>query len=104
MPTAVERTAAAAGRTIVFSGLTVAVALAGLVVFPDPFLRSIGLAGSAVVLADMLAALTLLPALLSRFGGRISPRRGSAPAAGSSRASPVAYSDGPWSSWPSPSA
>jgi putative drug exporter of the RND superfamily len=75
VPTAVERTAATAGRTIVFSGLTVAVVLAGLVVFPDPFLRSIGLAGSAVVLVDMLAALTLLPALLSRFGGRISPAR-----------------------------
>ncbi|KAB2342653.1 MMPL family transporter [Actinomadura rudentiformis] len=72
---AVARTTATAGRTIVFSGLTVMVAFAGLMVFPDPFLRSMGMAGGAVVLADMLAALTLLPALLSRFGHRISPAR-----------------------------
>lgn len=72
---AVLRTSATAGRTVVFSGLTVAVALAGLVVFNDPFLRSMGLAGSAVVLADMAAALTLLPALLARFGHRISPSK-----------------------------
>ncbi|SDU34313.1 MMPL family transporter [Jiangella alkaliphila] len=72
---AVLRTSATAGRTVVFSGLTVAVALAGLVVFNDPFLRSMGLAGSAVVLADMAAALTLLPALLAKFGHRISPSR-----------------------------
>ncbi|MBC6462560.1 MMPL family transporter [Actinomadura sp. HBU206391] len=73
--TAVTRTTATAGRTVMFSGLTVAVALAGLVVFPDPFLRSMGLAGSAVVLVDMVAALTLLPALLTRFGHRISPAK-----------------------------
>ncbi|WP_067491236.1 MMPL family transporter [Actinomadura hibisca] len=72
---AVARTCATAGRTVVFSGLTVAVALAGLVVFPDPFLRSMGLAGAAVVLADMAAALTLLPALLRRSGHRISPAK-----------------------------
>ncbi|MFI0445343.1 MMPL family transporter [Actinomadura sp. 6N118] len=72
---AVARTMATAGRTIVFSGLTVMVAFAGLMVFPDPFLRSMGMAGGAVVLADMLAALTLLPALLSRFGHRISPAK-----------------------------
>ncbi|GLZ05547.1 putative membrane protein [Actinomadura sp. NBRC 104412] len=73
--TAVARTSATAGRTVAFSGLTVMVALAGLVVFPDPFLRSMGLAGAAVVAVDMLVALTLLPALLSRFGHRIRPRR-----------------------------
>ncbi|SDT68247.1 MMPL family transporter [Jiangella sp. DSM 45060] len=72
---AVLRTSATAGRTVVFSGLTVAVALAGLVVFNDPFLRSMGLAGSAIVLADMAAALTLLPALLAKFGHRVSPAR-----------------------------
>nr|MDT0657849.1 MMPL family transporter [Micromonospora sp. DSM 115978] len=71
---AAVRAAATAGRTVWFSGLTVAVALAGLAVFPDPFLRSLGLAGMAVVLVDMLAALTLLPALLALFGRRIRPR------------------------------
>ncbi|MFG2000272.1 MMPL family transporter [Spirillospora sp. NPDC048911] len=72
---AVARTTATAGRTIVFSGLTVMVAFAALLVFPDPFLRSMGMAGGAVVLADMAAALTLLPALLARFGHRISPAK-----------------------------
>ncbi|MEJ3744216.1 MMPL family transporter [Actinomycetes bacterium KLBMP 9797] len=76
---AVTRTAASAGRTVLFAGLTVAVALAGLIVFPDPFLRSMGLAGMAVVVVDMLAALTLLPALLRLFGRRIKPAK---PAAG----------------------
>jgi RND superfamily putative drug exporter len=72
---ALTRTAATAGRTVLFTGLTVAVSLAGLLVFPDPFLRSMGFAGAAVVAVDMLAALTLLPALLSLFGRRISPAR-----------------------------
>jgi RND superfamily putative drug exporter len=75
VPAAVAATAATAGRTVMFSGLTVAVALAGLVVFPDTFLRSMGLAGAAVVLVDMLAALTLLPALLALLGRRISPAK-----------------------------
>jgi RND superfamily putative drug exporter len=72
---AATRTAASAGRTVLFAGLTVALALAGLVVFSDPFLRSMGLAGVAVVLVDMLAALTLLPALLVLVGRRISPAK-----------------------------
>ncbi|MEV8427549.1 MMPL family transporter [Streptomyces chartreusis] len=72
---AVERTVAAAGRTVLFSGLTVAVSLTGLLVFPSVFLRSMGLAVAAVVVVDMLAALTLLPALLARFGGRIAPAK-----------------------------
>jgi RND superfamily putative drug exporter len=72
---AVHRTVASAGRTVLFSGLTVAVSLTGLLVFPSPFLRSMGLAVAAVVVVDMLAAITLLPALLVRFGARIAPVR-----------------------------
>ncbi|MEV6946510.1 MMPL family transporter [Streptomyces sp. NPDC051172] len=72
---AVHRTVAAAGRTVLFSGLTVAVCLAGLLVFPSVFLRSMGLAVAAVVAIDMLAALTLLPALLARFGAKIAPAK-----------------------------
>jgi len=72
---AVHRTVGAAGRTVLFSGLTVAVSLTGLLVFPSVFLRSMGLAVAAVVVIDMLAALTLLPALLARFGGRIAPAK-----------------------------
>ncbi|WP_194915558.1 MMPL family transporter [Catenulispora rubra] len=69
----VRRTVSAAGRTVFFSGLTVAVSLVGLVVYPAPFLRSMGLAATAVVAVDMLAAVTLLPALLAKFGHRIKP-------------------------------
>ena len=69
----VRRTVSAAGRTVFFSGLTVAVSLVGLVVYPAPFLRSMGLAATAVVAVDMLAAVTLLPALLAKYGHRIKP-------------------------------
>ncbi|AZP21514.1 MMPL family transporter [Streptomyces aquilus] len=72
---AVHRTVAAAGRTVLFSGLTVAVSLTGLLVFPSVFLRSMGLAVAAVVVVDMLAAVTLLPALLARFGRKIPPAK-----------------------------
>jgi RND superfamily putative drug exporter len=75
VPSAVARTMATAGRTVMFSGLTVAAALLGLTVFPDPFLRSMGLAGAAVVVVDMVAALTLLPALLRLVGRRIKPAK-----------------------------
>ena len=70
---ALERTLATAGRTVLFSGLTVAACLAGLLVFADTFLRSMGAAGLAVVLLAMLSALTLLPALLALFGRRVKP-------------------------------
>jgi len=73
LPAAVEEAAATAGRTVVFSGLTVAASLAGLLVFEDPFLRSMAYGGGAVVLIDMLAAVTLLPALLAMWGHRIRP-------------------------------
>ncbi|MDI2127768.1 MMPL family transporter [Yinghuangia seranimata] len=73
---AVRRTTATAGRTVLVSGLTVSAGLAGLLVFPDPFLRGIGMAGAAVVAIDMVAALTLLPALLRLFGHRIPLPRG----------------------------
>jgi RND superfamily putative drug exporter len=57
--------------------MTVAASLAGLLAFPDDFLRSMGLAGLAVVLLAMAATLTLLPALLSLVGHRIRPARAS---------------------------
>ena len=68
---AVANTVATAGRTVFFSGLTVAVCAAGLTVFDNTFLRSIGLAAACSVAVDLLASLTLLPALLTVFGGRI---------------------------------
>ena len=75
LPAAIEATAATAGRTVVFSGLTVAASLAGLLVFADPFLRSMAYGGGAVVLIDMLAAIALLPALLAMWGRRVRPTR-----------------------------
>ncbi|MFF7633968.1 MMPL family transporter [Kitasatospora sp. NPDC008050] len=68
---AVTRTVQAAGRTVFFSGLTVALCLCGLLAFNSPFLRSMGLAAASVVLIDMAAAVTLVPAVLARFGRRL---------------------------------
>ncbi|HEV8651198.1 MAG TPA: MMPL family transporter [Actinomycetes bacterium] len=71
----VEATMATAGRTVAVSGLTVAASLGGLLVFDDPFLRSMGYGGMGVVVVDLLAAVTLLPALLACWGARIRPAR-----------------------------
>ncbi|WP_017623614.1 MMPL family transporter [Nocardiopsis chromatogenes] len=68
---AVARTLSTAGRTVAFSGITVMISFAGLLFFPQPMLRSIGLGGIAVVLFDLLAALVVLPALLAVVGRRI---------------------------------
>ncbi|WP_239152839.1 MMPL family transporter [Virgisporangium aliadipatigenens] len=82
---AVERTLDTAGRTVFVSAVTVAVALASLLLFPQVFLRSMGLGGVSAVLVAMLASVTVLPALLAVLGPRINalkvrlPRR-SAPA------------------------
>ena len=77
IPEAIERTLATAGRTVAFSGLTVAAALCGLLAFAEPFLRSLAWGGIGVVLVAMVAALTLVPALLGLWGRRIRPGRGS---------------------------
>ncbi len=74
---ALRRVMATAGRTVFFSSLTVAVALASLLVFPQRFLYSMGLGGSLVVLLAALISLTVLPAVLTLLGARVnslSPR------------------------------
>ncbi|MFN8515793.1 MAG: MMPL family transporter [Chloroflexia bacterium] len=68
---AVAVTVATAGRAILFSGLTVLIGLAALIIFPFMFLRSVGIAGVLVVFVTVLAALTLLPAVLGMLGPRI---------------------------------
>ncbi|MCW2647326.1 MAG: hypothetical protein JWP07_3435, partial [Pseudonocardiales bacterium] len=68
---AVRRTMQTAGRTVLFSALTVGLALAALLVFPVYFLRSFAYAGIAVVGLATLAALILLPALLTVLGARV---------------------------------
>jgi RND superfamily putative drug exporter len=72
---AVETTVATAGRSIFFSGITVVVGLLGLMVIPYMSLRSMGLGGALVVLVSVLAALTLLPALLGVLGPRVDSLR-----------------------------
>ena len=68
---AVVRTMATAGRTVAVSATTVAVALSGLLIFPQVFLRSMGMGGIAAVLVDAVGALTVLPALLLVLGRRV---------------------------------
>ena len=68
---AVATSLATAGRAIFFSGVTVAIGLAGMLFYPGTFLVSLGVTGSLVVAAAVLYALTFLPALLSIFGPRV---------------------------------
>ncbi|RKT78246.1 RND superfamily putative drug exporter [Terracoccus luteus] len=60
---AAERTVATAGRTVLFSGLTVAIALSGLLVFEADIMKALGLAGVSVVVVGMVVSVTLVPAL-----------------------------------------
>jgi RND superfamily putative drug exporter len=68
---AMRRVLSTAGRTVFFSSLTVAAALASLLVFPQRFLYSMGLGGSLVVLFAALISLTVLPAVLTLLGARV---------------------------------
>jgi uncharacterized membrane protein YdfJ with MMPL/SSD domain len=68
---AMRATMATAGRTVLFSSLTVAAALAGLIVFPQRFLYSMGIGGALVALIAAAIALIVLPAILAMLGGRV---------------------------------
>jgi uncharacterized membrane protein YdfJ with MMPL/SSD domain len=68
---AMRRVLATSGRTVFFSSLTVAAALASLLVFPQRFLYSMGLGGSLVALFAALISLTVLPAVLTLLGTRV---------------------------------
>ena len=72
---ALVRTMTTAGRTVMFSALTVAAAMSSLLVFPQAFLKSIGYGGIAAVLVAMVAALTVLPATLALLGKRVDSLR-----------------------------
>ncbi|HEY2201444.1 MAG TPA: MMPL family transporter, partial [Solirubrobacteraceae bacterium] len=74
---ALRRTLQTAGRTVLFSSVTVAFSIAALTIFPQRFLYSMGIAGAIVALLAAALALTVLPALLSVLGPRVnalSPR------------------------------
>jgi uncharacterized membrane protein YdfJ with MMPL/SSD domain len=68
---ALRRTLATSGRTIAFSSLTVAAAVASLTIFPQNFLFSMGLAGAIVALVAATLALVVLPAMLALLGPRV---------------------------------
>ena len=70
-PEALARTLATAGRTVLFSALTVAAAMASLFVFPQRFLFSMAVGGTMVALAAGAIALVALPALLHLLGPRV---------------------------------
>ena len=72
---AVVRTVQTAGKTVAFSALTVAVALAALLVFPLAFLRSFAYAGIGVALLAGVGAVVSLPALLAVLGPRVNSLR-----------------------------
>jgi RND superfamily putative drug exporter len=86
---AVGATVATAGRAVFFSGLTVLLGLLGLVLFEFMILRSVGIAGAVVVGLAVLAALTLLPALLAIAGTRLDALR-------VRRVRATEVEDGPW--------
>ena len=69
--TALVRTMATAGRTVTFSALTVAISIAGLLVFRPQILRAVSAAGVAVIVIALATALTLVPAMLVLFGRRL---------------------------------
>jgi putative drug exporter of the RND superfamily len=87
---AVEAAIATAGRSVLYSGVTVAVGLLALVVLPVPFLRSIGYGGVLIPLVSVLDSGTLLPALLSWVGPFLDRPRRRKPRPAASRA---------WTAW-----
>ena len=68
---AVGVTLATAGKAVAFSGLTVLIGLSGTLLFKINILTSVGIAGFVVVVVSVLAATTLLPAILTLIGPRI---------------------------------
>ena len=93
--TALVETMTHAGRSVIVSGSTVAVGLLSLVILPLPFIRSMGIGGMLIPAVSVLAAVTLLPALLAVLGERIN----------SVRVMPKRFvdhghpEDGPWGRW-----
>ncbi len=68
---AVARAGETAGRTVLFSGLTVVIALCGMFIMPMSFFQSLGVGAILVVVIEMAATLTLLPAILALLGPKI---------------------------------
>jgi len=73
--TALVETMTHAGRSVIVSGSTVAVGLLSMLILPLPFIRSMGIGGLLIPTVSVLAAITLLPALLAVLGERINSVR-----------------------------
>lgn len=71
---AIAATMATAGRTVAFSAATVAVALVTLLLFPQRFLQSMGLAGAAVAMVAAAAALIISPIVFRLWGEKLARR------------------------------
>jgi RND superfamily putative drug exporter len=69
--TALVETMTHAGRSVIVSGSTVAVGLLSMIVLPLPFIRSMGIGGMLIPAVSVIAAITLLPAMLAVLGTRI---------------------------------
>jgi putative drug exporter of the RND superfamily len=73
--TALVETMTHAGRSVIVSGSTVAVGLLSMILLPLPFIRSIGIGGMLIPAVSVLAAITLMPAMLAVLGDRINSAR-----------------------------
>ncbi len=69
--TALSITLGTAGKAVVVSGITVAIGLFSLALFPFPALRSMGMGGAALVIVSLLYAMTALPAILGLLGTKV---------------------------------
>ncbi|MFB7592432.1 MMPL family transporter [Streptomyces sp. NPDC056169] len=101
---AAGRSLGTAGSTVIFAGLTVVIALAGLAVVDIPLLTKMGVAAAGTVILAVLVALTLVPALLGVAGGRIkAPRARNKPtdpeSADGSRTPRASNTGGRWASF-----
>ena len=99
---AISRAGATASRTVLFSGVAVAIALAGMLIMPDILFKSFGIGTMVVVVTAVAAELTLLPALLGLLGDRVNwfripilGRRRAPEGAGRLDRGSVGYSDRP---------
>jgi RND superfamily putative drug exporter len=92
---AVGRAVGTAGSAVVFAGLTVVIALAGLSVVNVPMLTKMGVAAAGTVVVAVLIALTMIPALLGYAGRRIKPAGEKARFLGGGRAEKAAATDEP---------
>ncbi len=72
---AIAATGGTAGRTVLVSGVTVALALSGLLIIPDASNRAVGAGSLLVILAAVSSTMLLLPALLSLMGDRVDALR-----------------------------